>query len=82
MIYNEKTLNKTLPMFTVSEVNLRCAFQKFKTFRFTCVVVNILNKMEELNSEFHCRVYYCLFKKKMKRIKNNLNYYASIGSIT
>ena len=26
--------------------------------------------------------YYCLFKKKMKRIKNNPNYRASIGNIT
>ena len=40
------------------------------------------NKMEELNSEFHFRVYYCLFKKKMTRIKNNPNYYANIGDIT
>ena len=36
--------------------------------------------MEELNSELHCRVYYCLFKKKMKII-DNPNYYASIGNI-
>ena len=69
-------------MFTVSEVNLRYAFQKFKTFRFTCAVVDVLNKMEELNSEFYCRVYYCFFKKKMKKIKNNPNYYTSVGNIT
>ena len=37
--------------------------------------------MEQLNSELHCRVYYSLFKKKMKRIKENPNYYASIENI-
>ena len=80
MTYKEKTLNK-IPMFTFSERNLRRAFQKFETFHFTRAAVDVLNKMEELKSELHRRVYYCLFKKKMKRIKNNPNYYASIGNI-
>ena len=55
--------------------------QEFKTFHFTHAAVDVLNKTEELNSELHCRVYYCLFKKKMKRIKNKPNYYANIGNI-
>ena len=31
---------------------------------FTLAVVDILNKIEELNSELHGRVYFCLFKNK------------------
>ena len=55
--------------------------EEFGTFQFTRAAVDILNKTEELNSELHFRFYYCLFKKKMKRIKDHLNYYASIGNI-
>ena len=53
-----------------------------ETFHFIRAAVDVLNKTKELNSEIHCRIYYGLFKKKMKRIKDNLNYYASIGNIT
>ena len=68
MTYKEKTLNKTLPMFfTVSERNLRHVFQKFETFHFTRAAVDVLNKTEELNSELHRIVYYCLFKKENEK---------------
>ena len=56
--------------------------EEFETFQFTHAAVDILNKTEELNSELHFRFYYCLSKKKMKRIKDHLNYHASIGNIT
>ena len=59
-----------------------CILKEFETFHFIRAAVDVLNKTKELNSELHCRIYYCLFKKKMKRIKDNLNYYASIGNIT
>ena len=59
-----------------------CIPKEFELFHFTRTEVDVLNKTEELNSELHCRVHYCLFKKKMKRIKDNLNYCASIGNIT
>ena len=61
-------------MFTISKRNGKRVF--------TRAAVDVLNKMEEFNSELHHGVYYCLFKKKMKRIENNPNYYASIGNIT
>ena len=62
-------MNKTLSMFTVSKGYLRHAFQEFKTFHFTQATIDILNKTEQLNSERHYRVYYCLFKKKMIKIE-------------
>ena len=40
--------------------------KEFETFHFTCLTVDILNKMEELNSELHCRVY---SKRKWKELK-------------
>ena len=58
-----------------------CILKEFETFHFIRAAVDVWNKTKELNSELHCRIYYCLFKKKMKRIKDNLNYYASIGNI-
>ena len=51
--------------------------EEFELFHFTRTAVDVLNKMEVLNSKLHC-----LFKKKMKRIKDNLDYYASIGNTT
>ena len=77
----EKSVNKTLSMFTVSERNLRHTFKKISK-HFISLTVDVLNKTKELSSELHRRVSYCLFKKKMKRIKSNPNYYASIGNIT
>ena len=59
-----------------------CIPKEFKTFHFTGATVDVLNKTEKLDSELHCRVYHCLFKKKMKSIIDNPNYYASIGNIT
>ena len=47
--------------------------KEFETFHFTCATVDVLNKTEELNSKLHCRVYYCLFKRKLKIIKYNPN---------
>ena len=58
-----------------------CIPKEFELFHFTRFAVDVLNKTEKLNSELHCQVYYCLFKKKMKRIKDNPNYHASIGNI-
>ena len=48
-----------------------CIPKEFETFHLTRAVVDVLNKMEEQYFGLHCRVYYCLFKKKLKRIKNN-----------
>ena len=59
-----------------------CIPIEFETFHFTRAAVDVLNKTEELNSKLHCRIYYCLLQKKMRRIKDNSNYYASIGNIT
>ena len=43
--------------------------KKFKTFHFTHAAVDVFFKKEELDSELHCRVYYCLFRKKMNKIE-------------
>ena len=51
-------------------------------FHFIPAAVEVLNKTEELDSELNCRIYYCLLKKIIERIKGNPNYYASIGNIT
>ena len=59
-----------------------CIPKKFETFHFTRATEGVLSKTEELNSELHCRVYYCLFKRKMKRIKDKPNSYASMENIT
>ena len=59
-----------------------CIPKEFETFYFTRTAVDVLNKTEELNFQLHCRVYYCLLKKKMKRIEDIPNHYASIGNIT
>ena len=37
----------------------------FEIFYFTRATIDILNTSEELNSELHCRVYYCLLRRKM-----------------
>ena len=58
-----------------------CIPKEFKTFHFIHAAEDLSNKGEELNSELYCRAYQCLFKKKMKRIKDNPNYYARIGNI-
>ena len=58
-MYKEKTLNKTLSMFTVPERNLRHAFQNTLTDFISHMLQWAFKKMEELNSELHCRVYYC-----------------------
>ena len=66
-MYKEKTLNKRLSIITVSERNIRRAFQKSSKhyFHFTRATVDVfLKKTEKLNSELRCRVYYCLLKKK------------------
>ena len=68
--YKEKTAGSA----RVSRLSFR-----FLWLYFTHAAVDLLNKTEKLNSEHH---YYCLFKKEMRRIKYNLNYYASIGNIT
>ena len=47
-----------------------CIPKEFETFYFTRATVDVLNKTKELNSELHCRVNYCLFKRKMKRFKD------------
>ena len=46
-----------------------CIPKEFETFHFLRTLIDILNKTEELNSELHCRVYYCLFKKKMIKME-------------
>ena len=43
--------------------------EEFETFHLTRTAVDVLNKTGESNSELHCRVYYCLFKKKMIKIE-------------
>ena len=58
-----------------------CIPQEFERIHFTHAAVDVLNKTEELNSELHCKVYDCSFEKEIKRIKDNPNYYASIGNI-
>ena len=62
--YKEKTLNKTLLMLTG---NLRCAFQKSSKHSISYASQQIL--IEELISELHCRVYYCLMNKKMIKME-------------
>ena len=42
------------------------------SFHLTTIIhaaVDVLNKTEEFNSEFYCRVYYCLPKKKIIKIE-------------
>ena len=81
--YKEKNSEQgTINVYSFRKKSQTCIPKEFETFHFTCASVDVLKKTEELNSEFHRRVYYCLFKKKMKRIKNNSNYYKSIGNIT
>ena len=60
-----------LSMFTVSKRNLKCAFQEFQTFHFTCAAVAVLNKTKELN-----------ILTPSERIQNNPTYYKSIGNIS
>ena len=69
-------------MLTVSETNLRRAFEKSSKYFISHVPQQTQNKTGELDSDLYCRVYYYLFKKKMKKIKDNPNYYANILNIT
>ena len=68
--YKEKTLNKTLSnVYSFRKKFQTCIPKEFETFHFTRTAVCVLNKKEEFKSALHCRVYYCLFKKKMIKIK-------------
>ena len=51
--------------------------KEFETFHFTSAAVDVLNQIRRFKLN-----YYYLFKKKMKRIKDNPNFYASIRNIT
>ena len=54
-MYKEKSLRKTLAIFTVSAPKT-CIPKEFKTFHFTHAAEDLFNKAEELNSELYCRV--------------------------
>ena len=68
-------------VYSLQKKSQTCIPKEFELFHFRCTT-DVLNKTEELNSEFHCQVFYCLFKKKMKRIKDNPNYYANTENST
>ena len=51
-------------MFSFQKKSHRCIPKVFGTFHFTCATVDILNRPEELNS-----VYFCLFKRKLLKLK-------------
>ena len=58
-------------MFTaLQKKSQMCIPKEFETFHVTHAAVDVLGKMEELNSELHFRLYYCLFKKKIIKIDN------------
>ena len=83
-MYNSEPNNseqEVISVYSLRKKSQPCIPKEFETFHFTCATVDILNKTKELNSEFHCWVYCCLFKKKRKLIKGNPDYYASIGNI-
>ena len=54
-------------MFTVSKGNFRHAYQKSLKHFISRVVIDILNNMEELNSELHCYYYYYIITVYSKR---------------
>ena len=45
--YKEKTLNKTLSMFSFRKKFQTCIPKEFETFHFSRVAVDVLNKTEE-----------------------------------
>ena len=57
-----------LLVFSFRKKSRTCISKEFETFYFTRAAVDVLNKTEEVNSELHCTVYYCLLKKKMIKI--------------
>ena len=58
-------------MFTaLQKKSQMCIPKEFEISHITRAAVDVLGKMEELNSELHCRLDYCLFKKKMITIDN------------
>ena len=69
MLYKEKTLNKNvMNVYSSWKKSQTSNPKEFEIVYFTFAAVDVLNKTEELNSKLHCIIYYCSFKKKMKRI--------------